>query len=177
VDALLAGEIDLALVTDDVQDVRIRVTRLFRDELVALVAPTHPWAPRGSISLEDLHGQHLIVYNADRATSFLLGRVLGPAGVEPGRVSAVPLTEAIVELAAAGLGIGALARWSVAPAIKARSVVALRIGPRGVYRTWSAVTLRERSEPAWMRDFVLLVKARAMPAKVAADAPRIRRVV
>ena len=34
----------------------------------------------------------------------------------------VPLTEAIVELAAAGTGIGFLARWAVAPAVEAGKV-------------------------------------------------------
>jgi LysR family transcriptional regulator for metE and metH len=165
IEALLGGEIDLAVVTDDVQDPRVRTVPLFRDELVAIVAPGHGWARRGWIRPQQLAGEHVIVYNADRPTSFFFTRVLAPAGVEPGRVSAVPLTEAIVELAAADLGVGIVARWSVAPAIRARRVAPVRFGRGGIHRTWRAATLRERRLPGWMNDFVTLVAARALPAQ------------
>jgi LysR family transcriptional regulator for metE and metH len=171
IDALLTGQIDLAVVTDDVRDARVRLKPLFRDELVAIVGPGHAWAARRSIRPEDLAGQHLIVYNAHRPTSYLFTTLLAPRGIEPARVSAVPLTEAIVEMAAAGLGIGVLARWSVAPAIASRVVVPLRIGPRGVRRAWSAATLRDRPESAWMRAFVALIAERALPARMTAGRP------
>ena len=172
IEALLAGQIDLAIVTDDVRDARVRIKPLFRDELVAIVGPGHEWATRRTIRPEDLAGEHLIVYNGHRPTSYLFTRVLGPRGIEPARVSAVPLTEAIVEMAAAGLGVGVLAQWSVAPAIASRLIVPLRIGPRGVRRAWSAATLRDRPEPAWMRAFVALMAERALPARLSKAHPR-----
>jgi LysR family transcriptional regulator for metE and metH len=171
IDALIAGEIDLAVATEEVRDRRLRTRPLFRDELVAIVGRSHPWASQRTIRPQDLAGEHLIVYNGHRPTSFLFSRVLGPLGVEPARVSVVPLTEAIVEMAAAGLGVGVLARWSVAPAIRARTVVPLRLGRRGVIRTWSAVMRQDRAVPPWMDDFVALVASRALPARAAKDAP------
>jgi LysR family transcriptional regulator, regulator for metE and metH len=170
VPALLAGDIDLAVMTDEVHDRRFRAAPLFRDELVAIVAPDHPWTAHRSVRPAAFASEHLMLYNADRPTSDAFTRVLGPAGVEPARVSAVPLTEAIVELVAAGLGVGVLARWSVAPALAAGKVAAVRIGPRGVFRTWSAVTLRDRPEPRWLAAFIALVARQAAPARTAAAA-------
>jgi len=166
IEALLEGQIDLALVTSDVDDKRLVRTALFEDELVTVVAPTHPFATRAYIDPEDFAEEHLIIYKADRHDSYTFNRILGPAGVEPARVSQVPLTEAILELVKAGLGISVIARWAIEPAIKSGSVNAVRIGRRGVYRAWTAVTLRDRVEPKWQKEFVTLLSRHALPAKM-----------
>ena len=167
IDALLEGQIDLAVVTSDVDDKRLSSVPLFEDELVAVVPITHPFAKRAFIEPEDFAEEHLIIYKADRHDSYTFTRILGPAGVEPARVSQVPLTEAIIELVKAGLGVSVMARWAIEPAIKAGSIKAVRIGRRGVYRGWSAVTLRDRVEPKWQREFVSLLARQALPAKSA----------
>jgi LysR family transcriptional regulator for metE and metH len=165
IEALLGGQIDLALVTSDVEDKRLASRQLFEDELVAVVPPTHPFAKRAYIEPEDFSEEHLIIYKADRHDSYTFTRVLAPARVEPARVSQVPLTEAILELVKAGLGISVMARWAIEPAIKSGAIRAVRIGKRGVYRAWTAVTLRERVEPKWQHEFVSLLAHRALPAK------------
>jgi LysR family transcriptional regulator for metE and metH len=166
-DALLEGAIDLAMATDEVTDARLRTRPLFEDEWVAVVGPAHPLWKRAFLEPADLADQHLIIYKADRRSSFTFTRILAPAGVEPARVSQVPLTEAILELARAGLGVGVLARWAIEPAIKARTVRALPITRKGTFRTWTAVTLRDRPEPKWQREFVDLLAQRAMPVRLA----------
>jgi len=166
IEALLEGQIDLAVVTSDVDDKRLASVPLFEDELVAVVAPTHPFAKRAFIEPEDFAEEHLIVYKADRHDSYTFNRILGPAGVEPARVSQVPLTEAILELVKAGLGVSVIARWAIEPAIKSGAVKAVRIGKRGVYRAWTAVTLRNRVEPKWQKEFVSLLSRQALPAKM-----------
>jgi LysR family transcriptional regulator, regulator for metE and metH len=166
IDALLEGQIDLAVVTSDVEDKRLRTERLFEDELVAVVAPTHPFAKRTSIQPEDFAEEHLIIYSADPEDSYTFTRILRPAHVSPARVSQVPLTEAILELVKAGLGVSVMARWAIEPAIRTTAVKAVRIGKRGVFRSWTAVTLRDRAEPKWQREFVNLLSRQALPAKL-----------
>jgi LysR family transcriptional regulator for metE and metH len=167
IEALLDGQLDLAVVTSEVDDKRLQSVRLFEDELVAVVAPTHPFAKRTWIEPIDFAEEHLIIYTADRHDSYTFTRILAPAGVEPARVSQVPLTEAILELVKAGLGVSVMARWAIEPALKTGAVKAVRIGKRGVYRSWAAVTLRDRVEPKWQREFVTLLSRQALPAKVA----------
>ena len=167
IEALLDGQIDLAVVTSEVDDKRLQSVRLFEDELVAVVAPTHPFAKRTWIEPIDFAEEHLIIYTADRHDSYTFTRILAPAGVEPARVSQVPLTEAILELVKAGLGVSVMARWAIEPALKNGAVKAVRIGKRGVYRSWAAVTLRDRVEPKWQREFVTLLSRQALPAKIA----------
>ena len=166
IEALLEGQIDLAVVTSEVDDKRLVTTPLFEDELVAVVAPSHPFAKRSHVEPDDFADEHLIVYTADRNDSYAFRRILTPAGVEPARVSQVPLTEAILELVKAGLGISVMARWAIEPAIKTGTVRAVRISRRGVFREWTAVSLRDRVEPKWQKEFVALLSKQAMPAKL-----------
>ena len=167
IEALLEGQIDLAVVTSEVEDKRLTREPLFDDELVAVVAPTHPFAKRAMIQPEDFAEEHLIIYSADPQDSYTFMRILRPANVEPARVSQVPLTEAILELVKAGLGVSVMARWAIEPAIKMGAVKAIRIGKRGVFRSWAAMTLRDRVEPKWQREFVDLLSRQALPAKLA----------
>jgi LysR family transcriptional regulator for metE and metH len=181
IEALLDGEIDLAIVTSAVDDKRLVASLLFQDELMAVVSPQHPLAGRPRIEPADFAGQHLLVYTADRSNSYTFTRILTPAGVEPGRVSAIPLTEAILEMVKAGLGLSVMPRWAIEPALASGAVRALRIMRRGVYRSWMAVRLRDRPEPRWQRAFVELLSQQALPARcepvcrAATEAPRTAR--
>jgi LysR family transcriptional regulator for metE and metH len=157
-DALRDGQIDLAVITDeDINDPRIVVRPLFADEIVALVAPDHRFAKRAWIAPEDFADEHLIIYKAPRKHSYTFTKILTPNGVEPARISWVPLTEAIVEMIKAGLGVGVLSAWAVEPAIRSGAVKGIRIGRRGVRRQWSAATLSSRPDPKWMGEFIRLL--------------------
>jgi LysR family transcriptional regulator for metE and metH len=166
VEALLEGRIDLAIVTSAVDDRRVVTSPLFEDELVAVVAPDHPFARRAFIEPADFAREHVILYNMDRRDSFVFARILTPAGVEPARVSEVMLTEAILELVKAGMGVSVMARWAIDPAARAGLVRAVRITRRGILRTWSAARRRERPEPEWQREFVALLARQAFPARM-----------
>jgi LysR family transcriptional regulator for metE and metH len=165
VDHLLGGRLDLAVLTDAPADPRLRVRPLFKDEMVALVARDHPLARRPWIRPADLASEHLFLYASDPRESFTVRRILEPAGVTPRRISFVMLSEAIVELARAGLGVGVMPCWSAQGALAAGGLRALSITRRGTHRQWSAATLKANAEPPYLRDFVALLAARALPAK------------
>jgi LysR family transcriptional regulator for metE and metH len=165
--ALLDGEIDLAVMTSRVTDPRVDGRAIFEDELMAVVAPSHPFAKKRFVEPADFATEHLMLHRADRRTSYTFSRILAPAGVEPARLSEVPLTEAILELIKAGIGIGVLAGWAIEPARRSGSVVAVRIGRDGVRRTWTAATLRERPAPAWLAEFITLLATRGPSAAFA----------
>ena len=165
--ALLRGELDLAIVSSPVHDRRIVVEPLFQDELVAIVAPGHPWVDREVVTAEDFADQHLIRYSLKNSESTLFTEVLVPAGVTPRKVSNVQLTEAIIELVLAGLGVAVLARWSVARQLDAGTLHAIRITPGGIQRQWSAARLRLKSESPHIRAFVDLLGRSLYPRPAA----------
>src|SRR2546428_164526 len=84
---------------------------------------------------------------------------MSPGGVMPRRVSAVPLTEAILELVKGGAGIAVLARWAVAPHLKTGELKAVRLTRHGLERRWRAAMLRQRPVPLHVREFAGLLAA------------------
>lgn len=167
VQALLDGRLDLAILTNDTSDARLRLRRLFADEMVALVSRDHRLGMRTWLSPRDLAAEHLLLYSSSPEESFVLQRVLRPAGLAPSRLSFIMLTEAMIEMARAGLGVAVLPRWSAQAAIASRSVIALSIGRRGIRRYWTAATLKSQPMTPWLEDFVDLVAERSLPAKSA----------
>ena len=170
-DALREGRLDLAIVSTPVRDRRFTVTPLFADELVAVMAADHPLAARPWLRPSDFANEDLILYTTpEESTAFQ--KLLVPAGVAPRQVSEIQLTEAIVEMVKASLGISILARWSVAPQLAAGSLRAVRLGRHGLWRKWMAARLRSSPSSAWLDDFVRLLARAAKPAAGRAAAGR-----
>ena len=168
VDALLDGRIDLAILIDPVRDRRVRLRPLFADEMVAIVAKGHPLARRRWVAPAELAAEHLLVYSSVPEDSFLFQRVMGPLGLRPVKVSFIMLTEAMIELARAGMGIGILPRWSAQRAIGSGAVAALSITRKGLKRQWMAGTLAAQPDPPSLADFIDLIAGRALPARTGA---------
>jgi LysR family transcriptional regulator, regulator for metE and metH len=165
IEALLEGKLDLAAVTSEVDDKRITVRPLFRDEMVLVVSPEHRLASRRHVPASELASEHLVIYSTSRHDSFTFRRVLEPAGVEPARVTHLMLTEAILEMVKANLGVTIIAKWSVLPAIQSGTVRAISIGAKGIYRQWSAATVRGVAEPPHLAEFIDLLSAQSLPAR------------
>lgn len=163
--ALIEGKLDLALINLPVRDRRVVYTPLFEDELLAVLAPNHPKSSRPFLEPEDFIGEDVIIYPPKEESTLLL-RFLTPAGVVPRNVRQVMLTEAILELVKAGLGIGMLARWAIAPQLRAGTVRALPLGRDGFRRTWSAATLRSREVPQYVHEFVDLLVKHPIPCEL-----------
>jgi LysR family transcriptional regulator for metE and metH len=162
VQALLQGKLDLGIVTDVQRDKRLQYRPLFEDEFVAVMAPDHPLAARPFVTARDFTDQNLILYvSPEESTVF--EKVLRPAGVVPARVSTVPLTEAIIEMVKAGLGISALARWAVEEQIAAGKIAAVPLTRKGLHRQWQAVTIKRDVIPAYIDEFIGLLSRPAMP--------------
>ena len=164
-ESLLEGRLDLAIVTQDVQHPQLRVRPLFDDEHAAIVGPDHPFASRPFVRPADFAGERLLLYSGSADDSFTVQQILRPAGVEPERISFVMLTEAILEMVKAGLGISVMQTWSVEPAIRSGEVRAIPITATGIRRRWSAVTLRAAPAAPHVEAFIELLAARSLPAR------------
>ena len=152
--ALLDGRLDLAIVNDPPRDHRLRLRPLFEDEHAAIVHPAHPWAARAYITPQALAEERLFLYSRSLDDSFVMQRVLRPAGLEPRQASFIQLTEAIVEMVKAGMGASVLPTWSIAPALASGSVKAVRISRSGVFRSWTAATLAAAPPSPFLEYFI-----------------------
>ena len=164
-DALLEGRLEVAIVTQAVRHDQVRVRPLFEDEHAAIVAPDHPFAKQAFVRPEDFASERLLLYSSSPDDSFTIQRVLRPAGVTPERVSFVMLTEAILEMVKAGLGISVMQTWAIEPSLRAGDVRAIPITAGGIRRLWSAATLAAAGCVPHVEAFIDLLASRSMPAR------------
>jgi LysR family transcriptional regulator, regulator for metE and metH len=155
--ALREGRLDVGVVSGDVTDNAMRVDDLFHDDLLLVMSPDHKLANKKSVRPQELAGENVIIY-PPRKESTMLNNVIYPAGVTPGAVLEVSLTEAILELAGAGMGIGLLARWAAAPRVKSGHIAARPLANGGYHRTWKAVTLACVPRPPYLEEFISLLR-------------------
>lgn len=166
--ALLDARIDLAIMNSDTDDRRLRYHALFDDEHVVVVAPSHALAHRPFVAPKDLADHQLFLYSRSIEESFTVQRVLRPAGVEAKRITYLQLTEGILEMVKAGMGISVLPKWSIANAVGAGDVIALRINRTGVFRKWFAATLDGIPATPFMKDFIRLLTRQGPGAQASA---------
>lgn len=138
-EALLERQIDIGLVYRPVRDRRIRYTPLFHDEIVVVVPADHPFASRTFVNPGDLANETVILHSPPETSLF--AQELTAAGVQPRKFSQVLLTEAILEMVRAGLGVSALPKWTLA-AEQRNEVATVRYTRRGLRRPWAAATLK-----------------------------------
>lgn len=172
VPALLDGRIDLAIVSNDDHDDRLSYIPLFSDELVALLRPDHPLSAKPFLSAADFADQHLFVYLLPPGENDVFTKLLSPAGVMPRRVSAIQLTEGIIELVKGGAGIAVLARWAVAAHVKTGELRAVPLTRGGLERRWRAAMLRQRPVPLHLREFAALLAASRVNSRLGAARKR-----
>lgn len=172
--ALLEARLDVAIMNDDSDDRRVRYHELFDDEQVAVVAPSHDWAARPFVTPDQLVTEQLYLYSRSIEDSFTVKKVLRPAGISLRRVTYLQLTEGILEMVKAGMGVSVLPRWSIANAVAAGDVAAVRITGAGVFRKWYAATLSGIPVTPFLQDFIrLLIKQGPGTKQVARRRPRL----
>ncbi len=158
VPALLDGRLDLALVSEPPRDRRVVTRPLFDDEWVVVLSKTHPLASKEVFELEDFASETFL-HHGPKEESIVYQDMLVPAGVAPAHFMEIQLTEAIIEMAKAGLGIGVLAWWAVEPHVRAGTVRALQLTRRRFVKKWRAATLKDLAGVPYVRQFIDLLAA------------------
>ena len=124
--------------------------------MIVIASTKHPFAKKTHIKVADMHGETLLVY-PPKEESLVLNEVLLPAGAVPARVDEIQLTEAIIELVKADLGVSVIARWAVEPIVKSGALVARPLTARGLHRRWSAVMPKDLAKADFIREFIDLL--------------------
>ena len=172
--ALQAGEIDVALVSEapTPRSRRLVDKPLFADEVVFVMSARHRLASQPTLQRSDLVGETLL-------TSRLPTRDMGwfhkPLHVARGpalQYQVLPLTEAVVDFARAGMGIAVLSEWIAEPHLQRGDLVARRLASGPLRRPWRLVW-RQEAEAQALRLWQVL--SLAAPRTLSLPAPRSRR--
>ena len=120
---LLDDRLDVALVTKLDGDVnRVRLERLFDDELRVVVISRHPLARREKVVAADFDDANLVLYDGYDQTRTPAVPLPIPPGARPARLTTVPIgTDMLIELVAMGEAVTVLPSWIVSPYVAART--------------------------------------------------------
>jgi len=153
--ALLAGEIDLALLRPPVDNPGLMLTPLRRERLIVALPDSHRLARRKRLRVADLRDEDFIVHPG-RGRSVMSGLVLAlcrEAGFEPRVRQEVGETSTLVTFVAAGLGV-ALVPEPVAALGVAGATYRPLVG--GAYVELSAATRAGDAAPVVARALAIL---------------------
>lgn len=145
------GTVDVVLAPGYLAIPGIDSIAVLRDELVLITGSSHSLARKPFIEAVDLQGEHYLTYSKSTQPGFEYERFIRPSGVVPHLVTVVEVTDAIIELIAAGFGVSILSRWAVQSAIKNGSVTAIGLGEEGLDLGWSALVRASELKPSAAR--------------------------
>ncbi|RKH89474.1 LysR family transcriptional regulator [Corallococcus sp. AB045] len=149
VPALVAGELDVALLTTStVPRAGLESRPLFSDEIIFVVAASHPLASRRALTREDLREHTLLTGQTPAAEShWFMTQVFGRERPRL-RVERLPLTEAILDVARAGLGVAVLSEWITTPHMGKGDLVVKRLASGPLRRPWRMAWRKEVGDSA-----------------------------
>ncbi|NOK32910.1 LysR family transcriptional regulator [Corallococcus exercitus] len=149
VQALVAGELDVALLTTaSVPRTGIETRPLFSDEIIFVVATSHPLASRRALTREDLREHTLLTGQTPAAESqWFMTQVFGRERPRL-RIERLPLTEAILDVARAGLGVAVLSEWITTPHLGRGDLVVKRLASGPLRRPWRMAWRKEVGDAA-----------------------------
>jgi LysR family transcriptional regulator for metE and metH len=125
---LRSGRIHVAILTDSEPPGSLPLSRLFSDEFLAVVAPSHAWATRGHVEPRDFKDMRAPML-APPEHSTVMRRFLKPSGVRLKQVVDVQLIGALAALAEEHFGVGLVPNWLIAPEVRSGRLVPTRRRP------------------------------------------------
>ncbi|HEY0548768.1 MAG TPA: LysR family transcriptional regulator [Verrucomicrobiae bacterium] len=157
-DLLRSNQIDLALALEPKRDDDFEFLPLFTDEMVFVLAPTHPWAQSGRVVREEIPRQQYVLYNKNSFTFELVEHYFREEDMVLNMIMEFGSMEAIKELVKLGLGVSILAPWIARKEIESGELVSLPLGKRKLKRTWGLMHWRARRLTLAEETFVNLCR-------------------
>ncbi|WP_284775306.1 LysR family transcriptional regulator [Agrobacterium sp. lyk4-40-TYG-31] len=112
-DAVISGEADIGLVEGELDEPALASSIVARDELVVVVGPSHPWADKKALAVDDIREGHWVMREVGSGTRSAFEEALNDMGIKVGTLNIVlvlPSNESILCALLAGSGAAAVSR-------------------------------------------------------------------
>ncbi len=157
--AVEAGRVSLALVEGPLVDDDLEIAAYADDELVLVVAPSHPLArTRKRIAAGDLASVPFIFREQGSGTRELVEQAFLAAGVRPNVVLTLPTGEGIVRAVELDIGVAIVSRLVAEAAIRDGRLARVAIQDLELRRTFRVVRLRRQTPSPAARAFIALLR-------------------
>lgn len=144
IDLLHQNKVDLALGLVPSNPVGLALRPIFRDELMFVFPPSHPWADGRILTREEIQKQQFIIYPRTSLTTHFLEDFFKRQQVTPNAFMEVASTTAILKLVKLKLGIAILAPWTADQDLTDGSLLMRPLGNKPLHRRWAVISLASR---------------------------------
>ncbi len=159
---LLQRQLDLGLVGGSVSFPDLEAAVLLNDELVLVVAPSHPFATLPSVRVADLAGEPFILRERGSGNREAADEALHRAGVHVTPVFEVEGAEMVKQAVAANLGLSILSRCAVELEVAAGRLRIVPIEGVRIERAISLLSRRDHRLPRVAQAFLEMIRPQAL---------------
>ncbi len=151
---LIAGELDMAIMTTQPKHEAIASIPLFEDEVFGVMHVDHVLAENQYLNVEDFAELHLLIHSYPLETVSVYQHFLYPSHVEPLKITAVPMTEIALEMVQANMGVICLPKWMFKYFKVPDTLIFKQLGKNGFKRKHNLVYRKEDISKNYIRDFI-----------------------
>lgn len=130
---------------------------LFKDQMVCIMPIDHPLTAKSTIDLFDFTDENMI-FNSERGKTIFFKNALKVGEITPRRSMIVGQAQAILEMVAAGFGIGVYPRWAAQESIEQKKIAARPFAKPGLSLTWVAAHLKDRDITLPQKEFINIIR-------------------
>lgn len=132
---ILSSELDMAIVTTEPASELLYSTKVYHDEIKAVMHREHPLGEAAFLDASDFSDLHLLINSFPLENVSVYEHFLKPNRVVPSKVSAIPFTEVSLQLIHANMGVMCVPEWTLKPFKLPEELVYKRIGKNGLKRS------------------------------------------
>jgi DNA-binding transcriptional LysR family regulator len=124
---IIGREVELGVISFKPHDESVKSVAVESDELVMIVAPTHPLAKRGEVSVKDLGGENFVAHNAPSPYRESVIETFEKYSVPLNISVELPSLEAIKKLVETGTGVALVPKLSAQSELEQGTLAGLSI--------------------------------------------------
>ena len=143
-ESIIDNSVDFGVVSTPVDDKRLTVVNIHRDELVIIAAPGHPLSRMKQAAIANLAGFPLLLPKIGR-TRDTLESLFYERGMKPKVSMELDSSELLKRFVAADVGVGFIARSNVSEDVKAGALVAITLSDLSIRRDLALVFRKDKA--------------------------------
>src|SRR5882672_9305311 len=152
-ESVIDNGVDFGVVSTPVDDKRLTVVNIHRDELVLIAAPDHPLAGSRSASMAELVGFPLLLPRAGR-TRDSIENLFHERELKPHISMELDSSELLKRFVAAGVGVGFIAGSNVVEDVKAGVLRAISLADASIRRELALVFRKDKALSRAALEFI-----------------------
>lgn len=167
-ESIIDNSVDFGVVSAPVDDKRLTVVNIHRDELVIIAPPRHPLSRTKAATIADVVGFPLLLPKVGR-TRDALENLFHDRGLKPNISMELDSSELLKRFVAADVGVGFIARSNVSEDEKAGVLAAVPMADASIRRDLALVFRKDKALSRAALAFIeIAVKIKQVPSGVAA---------